>query len=107
MKDIRTGLKKACADAEIPYGRFVKGGFTFHDLRHTFNTYMRKAGVAQHVIIEITGHSTDEMFRRYDTIDVDDKRQAAKQLESFLSANVYQNVYPDPEQGFTHDQPIQ
>jgi len=49
---------------------------------------MRKAGVRQHVIMEITGHSTDEMFRRYDTIDDDDKEQAAKELQEYL-ANVY------------------
>lgn len=42
----------------------------------------------QHVIMEITGHSTDEMFRRYDTIDDDDKEQAAKELQEYL-ANVY------------------
>jgi hypothetical protein len=32
--DIRTGLKKACEKAGIKYGRFAKGGFIFHDLRH-------------------------------------------------------------------------
>jgi len=81
---IKTGLIKACDDAGITYGRFVKDGFVFHDLRHTFNTYMRKAGVAQSVIMKITGHSTDEMFRRYDTIDVDDAHQAIGQYRSFL-----------------------
>jgi len=72
VDSIKTGLIKACKDAKITYGRFVKDGFVFHDLRHTFNTYMRKSGVPQSVIMKITGHSTDEMFRRYDSIDVDD-----------------------------------
>ena len=65
---------------------------------------MRKAGVPQHVIMEITGHSTDEMFRRYDTIDQDDKQQAAKQLQDFL-ANVCQNVYQAPDQGHPGEYP--
>jgi len=77
-------LKRACQAASIKYGRFVKGGFIFHDLRHTFNTNMRKAGVAESVIMKITGHSTREMFDRYNTVDEDDTRKAVKQFEGFL-----------------------
>lgn len=86
VKDIRTALKKACKDAGIEYGRFVKGGFIFHDLRHTFNTNMRKAGVSDSVIMEITGHSTREMFDRYNTIDEEDTRKAVNQLEEFFES---------------------
>jgi len=89
--DIRDGLKKACKDAGIEYGRFKKGGFIFHDLRHTFNTNMRKAGVPESVIMEITGHATRAMFDRYNTVDQDDTRKAIKNLEVFF-ANVDQNV---------------
>lgn len=70
--------------AGIPYGRKVKDGFVFHDLRHTFNTNMRKAGVQDSVTMEITGHSTREMFDRYNTIDAEDQREAMKLLEVFL-----------------------
>jgi integrase len=69
----------------------VKGGFVFHDLRRTFNTNMRKAGVAESVIMEITGHSTREMFDRYNTIDVEDTRKAVNQMGYFLE-NLDQNV---------------
>ncbi len=85
VRDIRTGLIVACKTAGIPYGRFTKNGFVFHDLRHTFNTYMRKAGVAESVIMEITGHSTREMFDRYNTIDHDDRRQAVDRMSTFLT----------------------
>jgi integrase len=84
VNDIRTGLKKACKKAGIKYGRFVKDGFIFHDLRHTFNTNMRKAGVQESVIMEVTGHSTREMFDRYNTIDDDDTRKAINEFETFL-----------------------
>ena len=84
VKDIRTGLRKACEKAGIKYGRFVKGGFIFHDLRHTFNTYMRKAGVQETVIMDITGHATREMFDRYNTVDEDDGRKAIDQFSDFL-----------------------
>ena len=51
---------------------------------------MRKAGVPESVIMEITGHSTREMFDRYDTIDIEDTRQAIGKMQNFLSAD--QNV---------------
>jgi integrase len=47
-------------------------GLWFHDLRHCFVTRMRRSGVADRVIMEITGHRTFECFRRYDTISADD-----------------------------------
>lgn len=75
IQDIRKALRKACEDAGIPYGRFVKDGFVFHDLRHTFNTNMRKAGVPESVIMAVTGHSTRAMFDRYNKIDLEDTRQ--------------------------------
>lgn len=84
ITDIETGIAGACEKAKILYGRRVKGGFTFHDLRHTFNTNMRKAGVAESVIMDITGHSTRAMFDRYNTVDQEDREKASLQLNSFL-----------------------
>ena len=80
MRDIRGGLTDACEKAGIPYGRFQKDGFIFHDLRHTFNTYMRKAGIAESVIMDITGHSTREMFDRYNTVDAEDAKIAIQKF---------------------------
>lgn len=89
--DIRGTLKKACKGSEITYGRFAKDGFIFHDLRRTFNTNMRKAGVAESVIMAVTGHSTREMFDRYNTVDVEDTRGAVNRLQEYVS-NVDQTV---------------
>ena len=71
MRDIRTGFAVACVGADIR-------DFRFHDLRHCFVTRMRRQGVPDRVIMAITGHQTLECFRRYDTISVDDLRQAVK-----------------------------
>jgi len=90
FKDIRTGLRKACVEAGVPYGRNVKGGFIFHDLRRSFNTHMRRAGVPEGVIMRITGHSSRTMFDRYDTVDHGDMKNAVDRLQKFL--NVDQNV---------------
>jgi hypothetical protein len=47
---------------------------------------MRKAGVPESVIMEITGHSTRTMFDRYNTIDLDDKRKAVLQLQELFAS---------------------
>jgi hypothetical protein len=52
---------------------------------------MRKAGVPESVIMEITGHSTREMFDRYNTVDMEDTRNAIIQLTDYPS-KARQNV---------------
>lgn len=91
----RKWVEEACIAAGVSYGRFVKGGFIPHDLRHGFVTYMRKAGADRSVIMEITGHATEAMFHRYNEVDRDDCREAMNQFERFLnnsSASVDQTV---------------
>jgi integrase len=101
VHDLREGIRAACAAAGIPYGQRVKGGFVFHDLRHTFNTFMRKAGVAAAVTKDITGHDSYEMYDWYNTIDQEDRRLAVSRFEEFIqkelkkhsgNANVDQSV---------------
>jgi integrase len=84
LTDLRTGIRKACKGAGIVYGRGEKDGFVMHDLRHTFNTNMRKAGVPESVIMKITGHSTRAMFDRYNTVDEGDLRQAIEQMKAVI-----------------------
>jgi integrase len=74
---IRTAFLKACRRTGIE-------DFRFHDLRHTFNTNMRKAGVDQSVIMKLTGHKTAAMFHRYNTVDTADAKEAYRKLEGFL-----------------------
>jgi integrase len=93
MQTIRRALQRACDRAGIPYGRKVKGGFIFHDLRHTFNTNMRKAGVHESVIMAITGHSTRDMFDRYNRVDTADVIGGIDTLGAYLfSRNSHQIV---------------
>ena len=60
---------KLCRELEIKDLRF-------HDLRHTAATNLRRAGVDIFTIKQITGHKTLAMLERYNTIDVDDLREA-------------------------------
>jgi len=82
INDIRSGLKNACSDAGVSYGRSKKKGFVFHDLRHTFNTNMRKAGIQESVIMKITGHSTRSMFDRYNTINEKDLEVVREKMDA-------------------------
>jgi integrase len=103
IKTFDKALKTACENAGIKYGRFAKDGFKFHDLRHTFNTNMRKAGVSESVIMKITGHSTRQMFDRYNTIDEFDMQNAVDRFEKHLSA-VDHSVDQDQKNESDNDQ---
>ena len=99
IKDFRAVLKNESAKAGLIYGRFKGDGFILHDLRRTFATDMRKAGVAESVIMEITGHSRGQVFDRYNQINMDDKKQAVERLSEYrkrenakLDANLDQNL---------------
>jgi integrase len=55
---------------------------TFHDLRYTFTTNARRAGVDHLTIMKITGHKTMSVFKRYNTVDEADLRHAMRQLDT-------------------------
>jgi integrase len=78
LGNFRRGFQRACRRAGIK-------GLCFHDFRHTAITNMRKAGVNISVIMAISGHRTDAMFRRYNRIDLNDGREAMQRLERYLS----------------------
>jgi integrase len=78
IKEFRQGFNKALEKAGIE-------NFHFHDLGHTFNTNMRKAGINQTIIMKLTGHKTLSMFNLYNTVDQEDATDAMKRLNLFLS----------------------
>jgi integrase len=87
IKDFRDRLMRDCEDAGIPCERKVKDGFTFHDLRHTTKTSMRKAGVDKNERAVIFGHSlSDDMDFRYDHVDESDLLDAIDRTENFLES---------------------
>lgn len=54
--------------------------FVIHSLRHTIRTRMRKAGVNEHVIRKMLGHSDRDASEGYDHIDLDDQRKAVEMV---------------------------
>lgn len=55
-------------------------GFTFHDLRHTFNTKAYNAGVQVPTIMKISGHKTLTRFKRYTAITTEDLKAAQRKI---------------------------
>jgi integrase len=82
-RNFTTGLKSACKKAGIAWGRELKDGFIFHDIRHGFVTDCRKAGVSKSVRMSITGHAPKDMDDRYNRVDVQDQHEAIKKLEEY------------------------
>ena len=77
VKSIKVAMKYALKRTGIE-------DFRFHDLRHTFNTNMRKAGVDRSVIMKFTGHKALSMFLRYSTVDENDAKEAVEKFNDFL-----------------------
>jgi integrase len=75
LKSIKVGLASALKKAQIK-------DFRLHDLRHTYTTNARKAGVHETVIMKLTGHKTRSMFTRYNSVDEADARQALDLMEA-------------------------
>ena len=59
-------------------GRRAVSEVSFHCLRHTANTLMKKAGVPEAVVRDIVGHDTVEISRLYTHIDGSAKRDGGK-----------------------------
>jgi len=77
LKSIKTCLARALKKANIT-------NFRLHDLRHTYTTNARKAGVDRTVIMKLTGHKTLSMFARYNSVDDADARQALQLMEGYF-----------------------
>ena len=55
------------------------------NLRRTAVRNLRRAGVAESVIMKITGHRTREVFERYNITDQSDTQEAGRMAEEFLA----------------------
>jgi integrase len=59
-------------------------GLLFHDLRRSAQRNMGKAGIDQSIRMKISGHKTDSMERRYNIVDIEDVKSAAKQMAKWI-----------------------
>ena len=75
MRDFRETWANACKAAEVP-------GLLFHDLRRTAARNLRRAGIAEGVIMKIGGWRTRSVFERYAIVSQTDIAEALRKLES-------------------------
>lgn len=69
----------------------------FHDLRHTVCSRMAEAGKSKEAIMEIMGHVSEAMYRRYCHRSAESRREAVLTLErpvSIEAPKVYPKVTP-------------
>lgn len=80
-KNPRTAFAAACRRAGIT-------GLRLHDLRHTASTNLRRAGVDTMTAMKIVGHKSEQMHRRYNTIQPEDLHEAAAKLQKYAANTV-------------------
>ncbi|MBW2250832.1 MAG: site-specific integrase [Deltaproteobacteria bacterium] len=81
IKDAKTALQAACKEAGIPYGRYVPNGITFHDLRHSYGSYLMEQGANFRATQELMGHKDPKMTQRYTHVADDTKKRAVNSLD--------------------------
>jgi hypothetical protein len=72
---LSVGSSHLCDAAKVP-------GLLFHDLRRTAARNLRRAGVAEGVIMKIGGWKTRSVFERYAIVSQTDIRDAMTKLEA-------------------------
>ena len=70
---VQRAFKKVMEKAKI-------SSFRFHDLRHTFASYLRQRGIDLHTISKLLGHKDIRMSQRYSHLSVETLRGAISVL---------------------------
>jgi integrase len=78
-RSVRTGFENACKRAGVE-------GFRFHDLRHSFASYLVMAGVDLNTVRELMGHKTITMTLRYAHLSPEHKQAAVEKLSALWRA---------------------
>jgi integrase len=70
------GWDHTCTAAGIP-------DLHFHDLRRSAVRNMERAGISRHVAMQISGHRTESVYRRYDIVVDADLKAAGEKLAAY------------------------
>ena len=58
-------MREAALQAELTYGRDVKGGFTAHSFRHTFISRLAERSLPRETIMKLSGHTSIQGIEPY------------------------------------------
>lgn len=61
-------------------------GLLFHDLRRSAVRNMERAGVSRKIAMSISGHKTENIYRRYDIVAQRDLADAATRLNQYFES---------------------
>lgn len=78
IHSFRKAWAGACKRAGVP-------GLLFHDLRRSAVRNLELSGVPRKVAMEITGHKTEAVYRRYHIVTERDIMDAGRRLEQFFN----------------------
>ena len=79
------GFVEACVKAGLPNLRA-------HDLRRSAIRNMERAAVPRKMAMEISGHKTESVYRRYDIVSQQDMKLAAAKMENYLEGLKSRNI---------------
>jgi len=85
VREVKTAFRTACKKAKL-------ANLRFHDLRHCAATNLRRAGIDTTTAMQIIGHKSPLMWKRYNSIAESDLLTAANKLNTHLSNTV---ITPD------------
>ena len=79
----KAGVKRNRSRVEADGTRVVEGTLSFHSLRHNFATMLAEGGVSEALRMELAGHKTADMARRYTHNEIETLRTAVGTLPVF------------------------
>ena len=91
IKEVKKGFAGACRKAGIPYGLGVRGGITFHNLRHWFSTRLEDLGVSKTVRRDLLGHEPRDITDDYTHSTIEMRRRAVARLCQAWGEDLTQN----------------
>jgi integrase len=92
IKDYRGAWASACEKAGY-------GGMLVHDLRRSAVRSLEAAGVSRSSAMELTGHLTESVYRRYAVVDQDALRQATRKIAEYHAREREQLAATGPKVG--------
>jgi integrase len=87
IRDPRKAWESACKAAGLP-------GLLIHDLRRSAVRNMEQAGVPRSVAMKLTGHKTENVYRRYAIVSEADLDSATVRLAEAASRSVSRSAAP-------------
>ena len=71
----------------------TKQRIVFHTLRHTYASWLARAGSGQATIADLLGHATLQMSKRYTHLMPDTRREAASTIDALFSGAEHQEPH--------------